>query len=119
GGGVGQHPVDCINASRVSRRCAARGVGGGRSREAALRGLTLSGAEMLGLEKLVGSLEPGKDADLVILNGDPFSVYTHVEQTGVEGRKVFDRSNPKDKLYAVGGFGAGRDQEPYFCCFGE
>jgi hypothetical protein len=55
----------------------------------------------------------------VILNGDPFSVYTHVEQTWVEGRKVFDRSNPKDKLHAVGGFGAGRDQEPYFCCFGE
>jgi hypothetical protein len=46
-------------------------------------------------------------------------VYTHVEQTWVEGRKVFDRSNPKDKLHAVGGFGAGRDQEPYFCCFGE
>ncbi|HEX8878371.1 MAG TPA: amidohydrolase family protein [Phycisphaerales bacterium] len=116
---VGHHTDDWINDSRLFLRCAAIGVRGGMSRAAALRGLTLSGAEMLGLEKQVGSLEPGKDADLVILNGDPFSVYTHVEQTWVEGRKVFDRSNPKDKLYAVGGFGAGRDQEPYFCCFGE
>jgi imidazolonepropionase-like amidohydrolase len=116
---VGHHTDDWINDSRLFLRCAAIGVRGGMSREAALRGLTLSGAEMLGLEKQVGSLEPGKDADLVILSGDPFSVYTHVEQTWVEGRKVFDRANPKDKLHAVGGFGAGRDQEPYFCCFGE
>jgi len=114
---VGHHTDDWINDSRLFLRCAAIGVRAGMTREGALRGLTLSGAEMLGLEKMVGSLEPGKDADLVILNGDPFSVYSHVEQTWVEGRKVFDRTNPKDKLHAVGGFGAGRDQQPYFCCF--
>jgi len=46
----------------------------------------------------------------VVLSGDPFSVYTKVEQTWVEGNKVFDRSDPQDRLYAVGGFGASHDQ---------
>jgi hypothetical protein len=44
-------------------------------------------------------------------------VYTKVEQTWVEGVKVFDRASPDDLLFAEGGFGAGRDQMPYFCCF--
>ncbi|MBL8874824.1 MAG: amidohydrolase family protein [Phycisphaerae bacterium] len=114
---VGHHTDDWINDSRLFLRCAAIGVRAGMTREGALRGLTLSGAEMLGLEKQIGSLEAGKDADIVILSGDPFSVYSHVEQTWVEGKKVFDRTNAKDKLHATGGFGAGRDQEPYFCCF--
>ncbi|MBX3390485.1 MAG: amidohydrolase family protein [Phycisphaeraceae bacterium] len=116
---VGHHTDDWINDSRLFLRCAAIGVRAGMTRAGALRGLTLSGAEMLGLEKRVGSLEAGKDADLVILSGDPLSVYTHVEQTWVDGNKVFDRSIDVDYLHAVGGFGAGRDQEPYFCCFGQ
>ncbi|HXF42102.1 MAG TPA: hypothetical protein VNK26_00035, partial [Pyrinomonadaceae bacterium] len=51
-----------------------------------------------------------KDADLIILSGDPLSVYTHVLETWVEGKKVFDRSDPKDYLYAVGGKGATDDE---------
>ena len=58
---------------------------------------------MLGLEDRVGSLEAGKDADFVVLSGDPFSVYTTVEQTWVEGRLIYDRSNPEHRRYAVGG----------------
>ena len=46
----------------------------------------------------------------MILRGDPLSVYTHVEQTWVEGRKVFDRSNAGDRLHAIGGYGAVRDE---------
>ena len=83
----------------------------------ALEGLTLAGAEMLDLDDRIGSLTPGKDADFMILDGDPFSVYTKVLETWVEGRHTFDRSRPQDRLYAVGGYGAGHDQEPYFCCF--
>ncbi|MFN2494238.1 MAG: hypothetical protein ABR501_15290, partial [Pyrinomonadaceae bacterium] len=65
----------------------------------------------------IGSLEAGKDADFLILSGDPLSVYTKVLETYVEGLKVFDRSNPQDRLYAVGGYGAGRDQILDFDCF--
>ena len=89
------------------------------SRKAALEALTIAGAEMLGLDKQIGSLAAGKDADFVVLSGDPFSVYTKVLQTWVEGEKAFDRDNPQDRLYAVGGFGAGHDQTPYYCCFDQ
>ena len=71
----------------------------------ALAALTLSGASQLGLADRIGSLEIGKDADLVVLSGPPLSVYTHVEQTWVEGERVFDRSDPVDLLYATGGYG--------------
>ncbi len=84
---------------------------------AALEALTLAGAEILNLQDRIGSLEPGKDADFVVLSGDPLSVYTHVLETWVEGSKAFDRANPQDHLYAVGGYGAGHDQSPYYCCF--
>jgi hypothetical protein len=47
----------------------------------------------------------------VVLSGDPFSVYTNVLETWVEGEKVFDRGDPKDRLYAVGGFGASHDSQ--------
>jgi cytosine/adenosine deaminase-related metal-dependent hydrolase len=59
---------------------------------------------MLGLEDDVGSLEEGKDADFLVLSGDPLSVYTDIEQTWVEGRTVFDRSNPEDREFATGGY---------------
>ena len=47
------------------------------------------------------------DADLVVLDGDPLSVYTLVLETWVEGQRVFDFSDEKDRLYALGGDGAG------------
>jgi cytosine/adenosine deaminase-related metal-dependent hydrolase len=79
------------------------------SRERALNAMTLANAQILDLQNRVGSLQPGKDADFIILSGDPLSVYTHVLETYVEGVRVFDRNDPKDRLYAVGGVGAARD----------
>ena len=78
---------------------------------ACIRALTLNPAEMLELADRLGSLEPGKDADFVILSGPPFSVYTKVLATYIEGEKVFDRSRPEDLRYATGGF-AVRDRYP-------
>ena len=113
------HTDDWITDSRIFFRMAALGVRAGMSRKMALEGLTLAGAEMIGLDERIGSLEAGKDADFIVLDGDPLSVYTKVLETWVEGRPAFDRSNEKDRLYAVGGYGAGHDQDPYYCCFGD
>ncbi len=101
---IAYHTDDPITDSRLFLRSPALGVRAGLSREAALESVTLAGARMLGLDDEVGSLEVGKDADLVVLSGDPLSVYTTVEQTWVEGRPVFDRSNPEDREFATGGY---------------
>jgi len=113
------HTDDPITDSRYFFRMAAMGVRAGMSRQAALEGLTLAGAEMLDLQERIGSLAPGKDADFIILDGDPLSVYTKVLETWVEGERVFNRSDPEDRLYAAGGFGAGHARQPYFCCYDQ
>ena len=43
--------------------------------------------------------------DLVVLSGDPLSVYTHVLETWVEGERIFDRCDPDQELWATGGYG--------------
>ena len=58
----------------------------------ALKALTLNPAKMLHLDGRLGSLEKGKDADFVILSGPPFSVYTHVLETFIDGKRVFNRA---------------------------
>ncbi len=101
---VALHTDDPITESRFLLRQAALAVRAGMSKPGALRALTLSGAEMLGLDGQLGSLEKGKDADFIILDGEPLSVYSHVTQTWIDGKKRFDRSNKSDRLYATGGF---------------
>ena len=96
---------DNILDSRRFLRYGALNVRYGMAADKALEALTLAGARALGLDDRVGSLEPGKDADFVVLSGPPFSVYTQVEQTWVEGELVFDRTDPEHRKYAVGGFG--------------
>ena len=114
---VGFHTDDYITDSRLFLRSPALAVRAGMSRDKALYAMTMAGARILDLQDRVGSLEPGKDADFLILSGDPLSVYTKVLETYVEGIRVFDRSDPKDHLIAVGGYGAGRDQILDFDCF--
>ncbi len=114
---VGFHTDDGITDSRHFLRSAGLAVRAGMSREKALYALTMANAIMMDLQDRVGSLEPGKDADLILLSGDPLSVYTHVLETWVDGEKVFDRSDPKDRLIAVGGFGANNDSDMHLDCF--
>lgn len=114
---VGFHTDDYITDSRHFLRSAGLAVRAGMSRDKALYGLTMAGAIMLELQNRVGSLEAGKDADFIVLSGDPLSVYTKVEQTWVEGNKVFDRSDPKDYLTQVGGWGATTDRLIHLDCF--
>jgi imidazolonepropionase-like amidohydrolase len=63
---------------------------GGVGREQALQMLTLNPARQLLIDDKVGSIEVGKQADLVLLSGDPFDVYTRVEQTIVDGIVYYD-----------------------------
>ncbi|HEX7051365.1 MAG TPA: amidohydrolase family protein [Longimicrobiales bacterium] len=105
---VGFHTDDGITDSRFFLRSAALAVRAGMSRGAALYAMTMAGARMLDLDERIGSLEPGKDADFIILSGDPLSVYTHVEQTWAAGEKVFDLSDPRDRAFAIGGYNVAR-----------
>ncbi|HEV2763720.1 MAG TPA: amidohydrolase family protein [Pyrinomonadaceae bacterium] len=114
---VGLHTDDYITDSRLFLRSAGLAVRAGMSRERALQALTLAGAQMLDLQARAGTLEPGKDADFIVLSGDPLSVYTKVLETYVEGVRVFNRADPKDLLYAVGGYGAGGDRHLHLDCF--
>src|SRR6516225_7599765 len=95
---------DFITESRFFLRTGAIAVRGGLSEDAALRALTLHPAQMLHLEGRLGSLEKGKDADFVVLSGPPFSVYTQVLETYIDGVRVFDRAQKKDWAYQAGGF---------------
>ncbi len=106
GAQVAFHSDDWITDSRYFLRMAAFGVRAGMTRQTALEAMTIEGARMLDLDDRVGTLEPGKDADFVILSGDPLSIYTRIEETWVEGQKRFDLDNDEDRLVAEGGFGA-------------
>ncbi|WP_371194184.1 amidohydrolase family protein [Glaciecola sp. SC05] len=111
GAKVAFHTDDGVTDSRYFLRMAAMGIRAGMSRDAALLGLTQSAADMLDIGDRTGSLTRGKDADFVILSGDPFSVYTRVQQTWVEGKIRFDINNPEDRLIAEGGFNALSDDD--------
>ena len=111
------HTDDPINDSRWFLRSAGLAVRSGMSRQKALEAVTIAGAEMMDQAENTGSLTAGKKADFVILNGDPLSIYTRVLETHVEGTKVFDLEDPRDRLWAEGGFGAGHRRQASGCCF--
>jgi imidazolonepropionase-like amidohydrolase len=60
----------------------------GMSREDALKCVTINPAEALRIDDLVGSLEKGKDADIVIWSGDPFEFYSKVNQVFINGKNI-------------------------------
>jgi len=89
---------DASNARNVQYNAAIASAYG-LPKEEALRSVTLSAAEILGIADRVGSLDVGKDATLLIANGDPLSQETVVEQVYIQGRKIDMRDKHK-QLYA-------------------
>jgi imidazolonepropionase-like amidohydrolase len=61
----------------------------------ALNTVTINAAKAVAIDSKIGSLEPGKDADFVIWNGNPLSQFTKAEQTWVDGRKYFSLEEDK------------------------
>lgn len=72
-------------------------VRGGLDTRKALKALTLDAAKMLGVDKRIGSLEPGKDADILILDGDPLHYKTFVDTAIVNGKVVYEKA--KEPFY--------------------
>src|SRR3546814_4286058 len=61
--------------------------------EHAIRWLTANPAKAMGIDDMTGTLEPGKMADVVLWNGNPFSVYAHAEKVYIDGARVYDRDD--------------------------
>lgn len=83
---------DAEMARRLNQEAAKLIKYGGLSEEDAWKTVTLNPALMLHLDKKLGSLEPGKDADIVLWSHNPLSVYAKVEKTYIEGICYFDIS---------------------------
>ncbi|HEU0075999.1 MAG TPA: amidohydrolase, partial [Longimicrobiaceae bacterium] len=93
------HSDDESGIQRLNQE-AAKAVAAGRragiqvSENDALRWLTANPAWTLGIEDRVGTLEPGKQADVVIWSGSPFSVYSRAEKVFIDGALMYDRNDP-------------------------
>jgi imidazolonepropionase-like amidohydrolase len=61
----------------------------------AVKWLSINPAKALGIDKVTGSLEPGKNADVVVWSADPFSVYSRTEQVFLDGALLYDRNDPQ------------------------
>lgn len=79
------HPVVPIQYLSL---CAALAVKEGMDEELALKAITINAARIAGIDDRVGSIEPGKDADLVILDGHPFELKAKVVKTIINGKEV-------------------------------
>ena len=95
------HSDDPSGAQRLNQE-AAKGIAAGRaigidvSEDDALRWITMNAAWALDLDDRIGSLEPGKNADVVLWDGNPFSVYSRAEKVWVDGAMLFDRTDPTE-----------------------
>jgi imidazolonepropionase-like amidohydrolase len=82
---------------------AARLVRNGIPRQQALEAVTIAAARAIGMDHRVGSLEKGKDGNLVILSGDPLDTTSWVEMVVIEGRLVYERSKDKRLRHLIQG----------------
>lgn len=83
------HPVSQIQSLPL---CAGLAVKAGLPLEEGLRAITINAARICGAEDRLGSVEPGKDADIAIFDGNPMEVFTQTMYTIIDGRVVYDAS---------------------------
>jgi len=94
------HSDDANGIQRLNQEAAKAMAAGNRmglaiTPEHAWVWLSLNPAKGLGIDKATGSLEPGKAADVVLWNGDPFSVYSRPERVWIDGALMYDWADPK------------------------
>jgi imidazolonepropionase-like amidohydrolase len=82
---------DAEEATHLNQEAAKSMKYGGLSHDEALKMVTVNPAIQLGIDKRVGTIDVGKDADLAIYNHDPLSAYAVVQKTIIDGRVYFDR----------------------------
>ena len=76
----------------------------------AIRWITINAARALGIDPITGSLEEGKNADLVVWSGNPFSVYAKAERVFLDGALIYDIADPS--THYPGDFQVGRPLAP-------
>ena len=86
--------IQRLNQEAAKAMTRGRRVGMDIQPERAIRWITSNAAKALGILDQTGTLEPGKMADLVLWNGDPFSVYAQADQVYIDGALLYDRSDP-------------------------
>lgn len=85
---ITDHPVTPIQYLPL---CAIIAVKEGMDKNEALKSITINAAKISGIEKRVGSIEVGKDADIIILDGDPLNALSNVLYTIIDGEVVYKR----------------------------
>jgi imidazolonepropionase-like amidohydrolase len=86
-----------LNQEVAKAMTAGRAIGLDITEDHALRWLTINPAWALGLDDRIGSLEVGKDADVVLWSADPFSIYAKADKVWIDGAMRYDRSDPGEK----------------------
>ena len=92
---------DAEMSRRLNQEAAKAMKYGGVSAEEAWKMVTLNPAKLLQIDDRVGSVKVGKDADLVLWNGNPLSVYTSAEKTMIEGVVYFDKDRDAAQRKAI------------------
>ena len=83
--------IQHLNQEAAKVMAAGRKAGYQIDRGRAIQWITLNAAKSLGIDKQTGSLEIGKMADVVLWDGDPFSVFTRAEKVFIDGALMYDR----------------------------
>jgi imidazolonepropionase-like amidohydrolase len=86
-----------LNQEAAKAMAAGKAIGIDISEDDAIKWLTINAAWTIGLDDKIGSLVPGKNADVVLWSGDPFSVYSRAEKVWVDGAMLFDRLDPTNR----------------------